>query len=283
MDFYIILWVLLMSLSINLTFFIITFIVKTDILTDITYCLSFIVLSIVVVVWKQNFSPVQICLFILYNLWALRLGSYLLSRIIITKVDHRFDKIRNSFWKLGIFWILQGMSIFLISSPAIFALSIDANYFNSSFNYYLIIFISLAILFLIIETIADWQKFRFHAKKTKTDLFINYGLWKDCRHPNYLGEIVFWYMLTGLFLCDFFLKNLNNKNLNYLIYLLFLLSPIYLNILLIKVSGVPLLEVNQWKKLHNNIQYQEYLKTTSCVVFYFGKKGQINKVRKLRL
>lgn len=281
MDFYIILWTLLIALGINLTLFVVTFIVKTDILTDITYCLSFIILSVIFVIWKQNFSPVQICLFVLYNFWALRLGSYLLMRIIITKVDHRFDKIRNSFWKLGMFWILQGLSVFLISIPTIFALSINASYFNSSFNYYLIIFISLAILFLLIETIADWQKFCFYKNKTNSHLFINYGLWKDCRHPNYLGEIVFWYMMTGIFLCDLFIKNLNNENLDYLIHLLWLLSPMYINILLITISGVPLLEVNQWKKLHDNMKYQEYLKTTSCVVFYIGKKGPINKIRKL--
>ncbi|WP_342276996.1 DUF1295 domain-containing protein [Spiroplasma endosymbiont of Nebria brevicollis] len=281
MDFYIILWVLLISLGINLTFFILAFIFKTDILTDITYCLSFIILSVVIVTWKQNFSPVQICLFILYNLWALRLGSYLLMRIITTKIDHRFDKMRNRFWKFGMFWVLQGLSVFLISIPTIFALSIDANYFNSNFSYYSIIFIALAVLFLLIETIADWQKFRFYKKKRKIDFFINYGLWKDCRHPNYLGEIGFWYMMTGLLLCDLFIKNLNNKNLDYLIHLLWLLSPMYINILLIKVSGVPLLEINQWQKLHDNMKYQEYLKTTSCVLFYIGKKGPINKVSKL--
>jgi len=51
--------------------------------------------------------------------------------------------------------------------------------------------------------------------------------------------------------------------------------------LLIKVSGVPLLELNNWIKLHDNIEYQLYLKQTSCVLFYIGKKGPIKKVKKL--
>jgi len=281
MDFYLIIWVLLMALASNLCFFIIAFIFKTDIFTDITYCLSFILLSTFIVIWKQNFSPVQICLLVLYNLWALRLGSYLLTRIIITKVDHRFDKIRHSFCKFGLFWILQALSVFIISLPTIFALSLDEVYFNTKFNYYLIIFIFLALLFLVIETIADCQKFQFYLKKTKKDQFLNYGLWKDCRHPNYLGEIGFWYAMTGLMLCDLFFNNLNSDNLNYLLHLLWLLSPLYLNILLVKISGVPLLEIKQWTKFQKQVEYQTYLKNTSCVLFYIGKKGPINKVKKI--
>lgn len=281
MDFYLIIWVLLITLANNLCFFIIAFIFKTDVFTDITYCLSFILLSTFVVIWKQNFSPVQICLLVLYHLWALRLGSYLLTRVIITKVDHRFDKIRNHFCKFGLFWILQALSVFIISLPTIFALSLDEVYFNTKFNYYLIIFIFLALLFLVIETIADCQKFQFYLKKTKKEQFLNYGLWKDCRHPNYLGEIGFWYAMTGLMLCDLFFNNLNSANLNYLLHLLWLLSPLYLNILLVKISGVPLLEIKQWTKFHKQIEYQTYLKNTSCVLFYIGKKGPINKVKKI--
>lgn len=61
----------------------------------------------------------------------------------------------------------------MISIPTVFALSLDVVYFNSTFNNYLLIFIMVAILFLVIETIADWQKFRFSLKK-KHDLFFIY-------------------------------------------------------------------------------------------------------------
>lgn len=280
MDFYIILWILLLSFAINFLFFIGALLFKIKGLNDIAYCVSFIILSIIVVGWKQNFSPVQICLLVLYNVWAVRLGIYFLVAIIKQHTNYHFAKISNTFWKFSIYWILQAVSIFIISIPTLFALSLDVSYFNNVFSNYLIIFITFAILFLIIETIADWQKFSFSLKNQKYLLFINYGLWKDCRHPNFLGEIGFWYMISGLFLCDFLLKNISN-DLNYLLVLLFLLSPLYLNIMLIKITGVPVLEVSAWQKLSNNLDYQQYLTKTSCVVCYIGKKGPINKVKKI--
>lgn len=280
MEFYIILWIFLISLTINFIFFMIAFIFKTAILTDIIYYLSFIYLSVIIVAWKQNFSPVQISLFVLYNIWALRLGSFLLLKIIKHKVEYRFDKIIINFWKFSIFSILQGISVFMISIPTVFALSLDIGYFNSTFNNYLLIFIMLAILFLVIETIADWQKFRFSLKKKHDLFFINYGLWKDCRHPNYLAEIGFWYMMTALFICDLLFKNINS-DINYLFHLLWLLSPLYFNVVVINITDIPIWEVKQWQRFHSNEDYYKYLNETSCVMCYIGKKGPINKVKKL--
>lgn len=278
MDFYIILWIFLMSVSINFIFFIVVFIFKTTILTDIIYCLTFICLSTTIIIWKQNFSPVQIVLFSIYNIWVLRLTTFLLISIFNKKADYRFDKIAKSFWKFSMFSFYQGILVFIIALPTIFALSINVNYFNNIFSNYLLIFIILAILFLIIETIADWQKLKFSLRKKHDLLFINYGLWKDCRHPNYLAEIGFWYIMVGLFLCDLFLKNISN-NINYLFHLLWLLSPLSFNIITINITDISILEVRQWQKLHNNEAYQQYLKQTSCVMCYIGKKGPMKKVK----
>lgn len=278
MDFYIILWIFLISVTINFIFFQLVFIFKVTMLTDFIYCLTFIWLSITIIIWKQNFSPAQIALFVIYNIWVLRLTTFLLISVIKNKVDYRFAKIAKSFWKFSIFSLYQGILVFIIAIPTIFALSINVNYFNSIFSNYLLIFIILAILFLVIETIADWQKLRFSLRKKHDLLFINYGLWKDCRHPNYLAEIGFWYMMVGLFLCDLFLNNISN-NLDYLFHLLWLLSPLSFNVITINITDIPILEVRQWQQLHNNEDYHQYLNKTSCVMCYIGKKGPINKVK----
>lgn len=278
MDFYIILWILLISIAINFIFFV--FVFKVVILTDIIYCLTFICLSTSIIIWKQNFSLVQITLFVIYNIWVIRLVTFWLISIIKNKVDYRFAKIAKSFWKFGTFSIYQGILVFIIAIPTLFALSIDANYFNNIFSNYLLIFIILAILFLVIETIADWQKLKFFLRKKHDLLFINYGLWKDCRHPNYLAEIGFWYMMVGLFLCDLFLKNISD-NIDYLFHLLWILSPLSFNIIIINITDIPILEVRQWQKLRENEDYHQYLNKTSCVMCYIGKKGPINKVKKI--
>lgn len=282
MDYWILLWSFILILGINLIFFLIAFVIKTDIFTDITYSLSFVVVAAATVIWKQNFSPVQITLFVLYNVWAFRAGIYLFIRILKTKVDHRFDKMRDHFFKFGTFWILQALSVFIISMPTVFALSINESYFSTNFNYYSLIFIVLAVMFLTIETIADWQKYRFHINnKSQNNDFIDYGMWKNSRHPNYFGEIGFWYMLAGMFLLDFLTNNHGSVS-NYL-QLLWLISPIYINLLLVFVSGVPLLEVSSAKKLWNNKAYQAYLAKTPCLVFLIGKRGPIAKVKKMKL
>lgn len=279
MNYWILLWTLLISIGINMFFFLIAYTIKTDVFTDITYALTFILLSIITISWKQNFSPVQIVLLIIYNLWAIRIGSYLFVRILKTKVDHRFDKMRNSFLKFGMFWILQALTVFIISIPIIFALSIKSSYFSSSFNYYTLIFIVLSIIFLIIETLADWQKYFFYkSKKNEKQQFINYGLWKDSRHPNYLGEIGFWYSLVSMFLLDYLMKN--HSTLENWLQFLWLLSPLYINFLLVFVSGIPLLEIKSAKRFIENNSYQEYINKTPCLVFLIGKKGHINKVKK---
>lgn len=278
MDYWILLWSFTFSIGINLIFFIIAFIIKTDIFTDITYALSFIVLSLFVFIWKQNFSVIQISLFIAYNIWAIRIGSYLLFRILKTKVDHRFDNMRNNFWRFGSFWILQGLSVFIIAIPTIFCLSINQNYFNTNFSAYGVIFVVLALVCLGIETIADWQKFSFYNQKTNKKTFINYGLWKYSRHPNYFGEIGFWYFMTIAFL--FAYLGSNHSRTEDWLQLLWLFSPIYINLLIVFVSGVPLLEIRANEKLKNNQSYQAYVNKTSSVFFFIGKKGHIYAVIK---
>ena len=127
MDYLLILWFFLISIGINYVFFACAYLLKTDAFTDITYTASFTLLSVIAFAWQQNFSVYQILIFILMNLWALRLGGYLLIRIRKIKIDHRFDKFRNSFVKFGGFWTLQGVSVFLIAIPGLFALTINKN------------------------------------------------------------------------------------------------------------------------------------------------------------
>lgn len=280
MDFYFILYLFLISITINLLFFIIAYIIKTDVFTDLTYSVTFIVLVTVTLIWKQQFSIIQIIIYLLVIIWALRIGIYLLIRILKTKVDHRFDEIRNSLVKFLGFWFLQGLSVFLISLPATFALSVNKNYFNDN-NFFTYIFVVLASLALIFETIADNQKFQFYQNKNhQKSLFIKNGLWKVSRHPNYFGEIMFWWFLAIIFIFNLILENYKN-DFNIWYYLLILLSPLYITILLLFISGVPILEVKSYLKLKDQEQYKQYINKTSTVIPWIGKKGHILKVKKI--
>ncbi|WP_338977910.1 hypothetical protein [Spiroplasma endosymbiont of Panzeria rudis] len=87
-------------------------------------------------------------------------------------------------------------------------------------------------------------------------------------------------MMTALFICDLLFKNINS-DINNLYHLLWLLSPLYFNVVVINITDIPIWEVKQWQRFHSNEDYYKYLNETSCVMCYIGKKGPINKVKKL--
>ena len=256
MEFINILWIFLISFGINYFFFIFAWIFKSDVFTDITYALSFSTLTIIFFAWKQNFHMYQILVFILMNLWALRLGTYLFIRIIKIKVDHRFDEMRNSFLKFGGFWTLQAFIVFLTSLPGIMFLNYDANLLMNNNATNLASLILLVSLFgLVFETISDYQKNIFYNNKAKNKestegVFIQTGLWKISRHPNYFGESCVWYGVALTMLATILISDA--RLLENYIYIVFLISPIFLNISLIYISGLSLLEQKEWSKLKDN-------------------------------
>ncbi len=280
MEFINILWIFLISFGINYFFFIFAWIFKSDVFTDITYALSFSALTIIFFAWKQNFHMNQILVFILMNLWALRLGTYLFIRIIKIKVDHRFDEMRNSFLKFGGFWTLQAFIVFLTSLPGIMFLNYDANLLMNNNATNLASLILLVSLFgLVFETIGDYQKNIFYNNKAKNKessegVFIQTGLWKISRHPNYFGESCVWYGVAFTMLATILISDVRLSE-NY-IYIVFLISPIFLNISLIYISGLKLLEQKEWSKLKDNVDYQNYIKNTSMIIPYIGKKGKLS-------
>lgn len=284
MNYLVILWIFLISFGINYICFGIAYALKTDAFTDLTYGLSFSLITIIMLAWFRNFSIFQIFIFILINLWALRIGSYLFYRILKIKVDKRFDGMRNSFVKFGMFWTLQALTVFLIVLPAAFALSINASQYlsaplKSTFNpLYSIMFVLGAVFALGYETVADIQKYLFYQKRKSPQEFIKTGLWSVSRHPNYFGEILFWFMISGIFLYGFWINNHFKTNWYQIFWLI---SPLYLLLLINFVSGVPLLERKDYRRHALNPDFINYLKVTPCVVPYIGKRGPIIRYKRI--
>ena len=109
------------------------------------------------------------------------------------------------------------------------------------------------IIGLIIESFADAQKFSF--KKKNKGKFIQTGLWKYSRHPNYFGEMLCWigiYVFAGVWLWG-------------------LISPLYIIALLVFVSGIPLLEKKADAIWGKNKAYQKYKKETSVLIPWFKR------------
>jgi len=251
-DSYNLLFSLLMSFSIQVLFFAIAVSFKTDKVTDLSYGLTFIIIAYLNMFINRTFNPLQLILVLMITLWGLRLAAYLFIRILKTGRDKRFDKIRNRFFKFAQFWFLQAVSVWIIMFPSILFLNPDIELTASLFN---IIGGLIWSAGLIIETLADWQKFVFKSNPENKRKWIQSGLWKYSRHPNYFGELLCWW---GVFI--YVLPYLNG-----LMYIS-IIGPLFISFLILKVSGIPILEKKYDQRYKNNKEYKKYKKTTSVLV-----------------
>ncbi len=188
--------ILFISFGINTLFFIYAFIRKTDVVTDLSYSLSFLIAVLYLYLLHAERALLQTMLLGIVSLWALRLGSYLLSRILATKVDHRFDDKRDSFVRFGTFWLLQATAVWIILLPVTFAMG----QIDLQINYpFLLIGLGISLFGLIYETVADYQKNTFKKKYPKK--LITSGVWlivvtrTTLVKSWYGGESLLWFFL----------------------------------------------------------------------------------------
>jgi steroid 5-alpha reductase family enzyme len=183
--------------------------------------------------------------------WGLRLAGFLFVRILKQKKDKRFDGIRENFWKFLSFWVLQGVSVWLILLPAMLFM-----YQGTRVTFLTWLGFAVWLFGLHIEAIADMQKSNFKKDPKNKGRWIESGLWKYSRHPNYFGEMTCW---TGAYLFTF-------SSLPVLFKLIGLASPLYIAILLLFVTGLPKLEAEADAKFGKMKGYREYKKRTSVII-----------------
>jgi steroid 5-alpha reductase family enzyme len=241
----------LISLAVNAAFFVIAAIRKTDVVTDLSYSLSFAVLAIVLPLSGASKS-VQLVASVLVLVWAARLGVYLFRRILRIKVDHRFDEMRNSPLRFARFWFLQAITVAVVMLPVSYLLGSGD---PPGFGPWMIVGAAVWLIGLVIEAVSDAQKSSFKAKKTEGARFITSGLWRYSRHPNYFGEMLIWW---GLFV--FSVPFLHGAAFAVVI------GPVFITVLLLFVSGIPLLEQSAEAKYGDDPAYREYKRRTSILV-----------------
>lgn len=239
------------SLLIQLLLFLPAFIFKTDKLTDLSYGITFIILAIVSLLYNQS-STVKIILTSMVVIWALRLIVYLFIRINAMKKDDRFDTVRNNFLRFGAFWLGQGVIVWLVLLPTFLFNNTSAN------NIGLLQIIGIAIFLagLVIETIADLQKFKFKQNKNNKGKFIKEGVWKYSRHPNYFGEMLVW---IGIYVYAISALTLTSS-------IIALAGPLTIIIILRYITGIPTLEKKYNKRYKDNKEYQKYKKETNLLI-----------------
>lgn len=242
-----------LSVVINTVLFLIAFRYRTDRLTDMSYALSFIAL-VVFAFWTSPaaVSGAKVALLGMVVVWALRLGIFLLVRIWKTRVDHRFDDMRNSFWKFGKFWEFQAVSVWIILLPTLLALSHSV----LRFTIVSVVGIGIWLIGVATEATADLQKYHFSRQPANKDAWIDSGLWHYSRHPNYFGEMLTW---IGVYVVAWSTLTPGQR-------LAGLVGPAFIVLLLCFVSGIPPLEKGADKRWGDNPRYRAYKRRTSVLI-----------------
>lgn len=250
---------LLISFAIQVVFFTLAAWKKTDKVTDLSYGLTFILIALFLAFRHPVLSPVQLLATLMVTTWGIRLAAYLFIRILKTKKDVRFDGIRENFKKFATFWFFQAISVWVIMLPTIVLLTktVTIKLFPITIVGF---FVWLAGLTL--ETTADWQQYTFKSKPANKNKWIQTGVWRYSRHPNYFGEMLCWW---GIYLLAW----------SYLAYLqkLTIFGPLYITFILLFVSGIPPLEKRHEQKYGQNPDYRQYKKNTSALIPWPPKKS----------
>ncbi len=195
-----------------------------------------------------NLNVASIAIVLLISLWAIRLGSFLFSRIHKDGEDKRFRTIKPSATQFFMTWTLQGLWVSLCSMCALTAISSESGVVVNAFYY---LGVGLFIYGFYTEVKADNEKSKFRSVPENRDKFITTGLWAKSRHPNYFGEIVLWAAIAVISLPSL-------SGLQYIT----LISPIFTYVLLVHVSGVRMLEARGQKKWGHLEEYKAYQKST---------------------
>jgi len=195
---------------------------------------------------------------IFVSIWTLRLGIFLYIRIVKSGEDKRFREIKKSLPKFLMTWTLSALWVFLTTVNAVTIIILNQ---HSNLDLFFITGFFLWVLGFAFEAVADKQKKNFSEIPENKDKFITLGLWSISRHPNYFGEILLW---TGIAIIS--LPLLSGWQF------LTLVSPVFVYLLLTKISGLPFLEEKAEKKWGNDKKYLEYKNNTPILIPYFGKK-----------
>ncbi len=232
--------------------FIPSFIFQTEKFFDITGSITYISVTVVAVLFSPKIDARSILLMIMVIIWAGRLGTFLVRRIHKAGKDQRFDDIKPYFFRFLNTWTLQGLWVTFTLAAALVVFTTPQ---KKEIGWFAIIGIVIWLIGFAFESTADLQKSRFRADSSNKGKFINTGLWSISRHPNYFGEIVIWIGVAVIALPVL-------RGWQWIT----LISPVFVAVLLIKISGIPKLENYADEKWGGQEDYEEYKKKTPVLV-----------------
>lgn len=233
--------------------FIIALILNNNGTADIGYGIGFIVTIFASILLSPPLLWPPYLLAGLVSIWGIRLAGRIYFKNRNKPEDFRYKTWRDTWGKWFVLrsffqiYVLQGSIIFIVALPVTLSIVFP----NASPHF---VFLSFGLILWLcgffFETVADWQLDRFLHNPERKGIILTSGLWKYSRHPNYFGESLMWW---GIALGAYGLTNAS---------LLVFISPVVITFLLLKVSGVPLLET----RFKGNKDWEDYRRKTSVFI-----------------
>ncbi|MGH8377877.1 MAG: DUF1295 domain-containing protein, partial [Gammaproteobacteria bacterium] len=201
----------------------------------------------------------RIVVAVMTALWGVRLGVYLLFRVLGHPEDARYAQLRRE-WSGNVplrflgFFELQALLAVVFALPALFA-SLNA---APRFSWLEYLGIALWIIAVTGESIADWQLKRFKADPANRGRLCRAGLWNYSRHPNYFFEFLVWVAFAVFALASPW---------GWIV----LICPLLMLVFLFKLTGIPATEAQALRS--KGEAYRQYQRSTSAFIPWFPKKG----------
>ena len=228
----------------NWIVFVPAFVYQTERYFDLTGSLTYLSLVVVALIGQGAPDARASLLAGLVAIWSARLGSFLFTRILREGSDQRFDALKPSLPRFFMTWTLQGLWVLLTLAAALAAMT---SAHRQPLGAFAVLGTAVWVVGFAIEVTADRQKRRFRADPANRGRFIQSGLWAWSQHPNYFGEITLWSGIAIIALPVL-------AGWQYVA----LISPVFVYVLLTRVSGIPMLEARAEARWGDDAQYRAY-------------------------
>ena len=233
-----------LAFAINWLVFIPSNAAKTEKYYDLTGSVTYITVTLVAVLLSTDLDARALIAAAMVIVWAARLGTFLFRRISKDGKDSRFDQIKVEPLRFFMTWTIQGLWVLLTAAAAWAIITGDE---RQELGWVAFVGIAIWIAGFAIEVTADRQKSAFRADSSNEGRFIRTGLWAWSRHPNYFGEITLW---AGMAIMA--IPVLSGWRW------VVMISPVFVYLLITRISGVPMLEKKADKRWGGEPEYERY-------------------------